>query len=164
MQLPRVIKAVLVIAWALWALASYAQHPKQPLKHVGVLIGQVPCPLKPDHLFVRRLLELGWIEGQNFIFDCASTIGRLDQLPAVARDLASRQPDVLMAGPFNFLIALKQETTTIPIVMLTGFEPARLGLVTNFAQPEGNVTGVAWFLGLACSLSKWNSLRSLFRV
>jgi putative ABC transport system substrate-binding protein len=68
----------------------------------------------------------------------------MDQVPALARELVSRRPDLLMAGPFNFVSALKQETTTIPIVMLTGAEPARLGLVTNFARLGGNITGVAW--------------------
>jgi putative tryptophan/tyrosine transport system substrate-binding protein len=120
-----------------WPLASYAQQSKQPLKRVGVLTSVVPCPIRPDNSIVRGLGELGWIEGQNFVFDCVSTIGRLDQLLDLARELVSRHPDVLMAGPFNFVSALKQATTTIPIVMLGGFEPARLGLVTNFAQPEG---------------------------
>src|SRR5262245_11411491 len=130
-----------------WPLASYAQQPKQPLKRIGILPSTFPCPLPPDNFLVRRLGELGWIEGQNFVFDCVSTIGRIDQVQALARELVSRRPDVLMAGPWSFVRALKQETTTIPIVMLAGFEPVRLGLITSLAQPGGNVTGVAW-LGL----------------
>jgi ABC-type uncharacterized transport system substrate-binding protein len=85
------------------------------------------------------------VEGQNIVFDCVSTVGRIDQVPTLARELVSRHPDVLMAGPYHFVSALKQETTTIPIVMLSTWEPARLGFVTSFAQPEGNVTGVAFF-------------------
>jgi putative ABC transport system substrate-binding protein len=127
-----------------WSLASYAQQPKQPLKRVGALT-QAPCPLQPDVPGVRRLAELGWIEGQTIVFDCVSTVGRVDQVPALARELVSRRPDVLTAGPFQFVSALKQETTTIPIVMLYGLEPVRLGLITSLARPEGNVTGVAWF-------------------
>src|SRR5215813_2918272 len=101
-----------------WPLASYAQQPKQPLKRVGVLAAQSPCPLQPDHPIVRRLIELGWIEGQNFVLDCVSTVGRLDQLPALARELISQRPDVLMAGNSGLVRVLKRETTTIPIVML----------------------------------------------
>src|SRR5262249_48334706 len=84
-------------------------------------------------------------EGQNFLFECVSTIGRLDQLPALARELVSRRPDVLMADLFSFVSALKQETTTIPIVMLGTWEPVRFSLITSFARPGGNITGVAWF-------------------
>jgi putative tryptophan/tyrosine transport system substrate-binding protein len=132
----------LVIAWP---LASHSQQPKQPLKRVGFLAFTVPCPLQPDHPVVRRLGELGWIEGQNFFFECESTVGRIDQVPELARELVSRRPDVLMAGSFQTLGALKQETTTIPIVMIAGWESVRLGFIASFARPGGNVTGVAWF-------------------
>jgi putative ABC transport system substrate-binding protein len=69
----------------------------------------------------------------------------LDQLPALGRKLVSRHPDVLIASPNLFIRALKQETTTIPIVMVGTTEPVRTGFITNLARPEGNVTGVAWF-------------------
>jgi putative ABC transport system substrate-binding protein len=74
-----------------------------------------------------------------------STVGHVDQVPTLARELVSRRPDVLIAGPWTDVIALKQETTTIPIVMLNGWEPVRLGLITSLARPGGYVTGVAWF-------------------
>jgi putative ABC transport system substrate-binding protein len=128
-----------------WPLASFAQQPKEQPKRVGFLVASSPCPLQPDYPVVRRLGELGWIEGQTIIFDCVSAVGRIDQVPALARELVSRRPDVLMAGPFNFISALNQETTIIPIVMLTAWEPVRVGLITSLARPGGNVTGVAWF-------------------
>jgi putative tryptophan/tyrosine transport system substrate-binding protein len=127
-----------------WPLASHAQELKQPLKRMGVL-AQFGCPIRPDDRGRLRLAELGWIEGRNFVYDCVSSVDRIDQVPALARELVSRRPDVLMAGPFHFVSALKQETATIPIVMLATWEPVRLGLITSFAQPGGNVTGVAWF-------------------
>jgi putative ABC transport system substrate-binding protein len=128
-----------------WPLACYAQEPKQPLKRVGVLAAYATCPLQPDNPIVRRLGELGWIEGQTIVFDCVSAIGRIEQVPALALELVSRRPDVLMAAPYHFVSALKHETTTIPIVMLATWEPVRLGLIASFARPGGNVTGVAWF-------------------
>jgi putative ABC transport system substrate-binding protein len=52
---------------------------------------------------------------------------------------------VLSAASIPPIKALKQATTTIPIVMLSTPEPVRTGIVTNLARPESNVTGVAWF-------------------
>ena len=52
------------------------------------------CPPPPDSPMLRRLAELGWIEERNIVFDCVSTFGRLDQLPALD---ASR--DAGVAGP-----------------------------------------------------------------
>ena len=132
-----------------WPLASYALQPRGLPKRIGALSAYSQCPLRPDNPAVRALGELGWIEGQNFVFDCVSSVDRVDQVPALARDLVSRRPDVLIAGPWTHVIALKQQTTTIPIVMVTGLEPERLGLVASLARPEGNVTGVAWFFLLS---------------
>src|SRR5215470_13670427 len=88
-----------------WPLASYAQQPKQPPKRIGILF---QCPLPPDDILVRRLGELGWIEGQNFVFDCVSAVGRLDQVPVLVRELVSRRPDVLLVSPPQFVDALKR--------------------------------------------------------
>jgi putative ABC transport system substrate-binding protein len=74
-----------------------------------------------------------------------TTGGRLDEVPARAHELVSRRPDVVMAVTAPFVLALKRETTTIPIVMLATWEPVRMGLVASFAQPGGNVTGVGWY-------------------
>jgi putative ABC transport system substrate-binding protein len=127
-----------------WPLANYAQEPKQPLKRVGVL-SQAECPIALDSQVRRRLAELGWVDGRNFVFDCASSIGHLDQLQAPARELVLRHPDVLISGQWSSVVALEQETTTIPIIMSGTWEPIGLGLITNFARPEGNITGVAYF-------------------
>jgi putative ABC transport system substrate-binding protein len=127
-------------------LACYAQQPLAPPKRVGLIsTADTPCPLPSDHPIRRRLAELGWIAEQNIVFDCVSTVGRIDQGPAIARELVSRRPDVLMADVYFYVSALMQETATIPIVMLNVWEPVRLSLITSFARPGGNVTGVAWF-------------------
>src|SRR5215472_8971026 len=95
-----------------WPLACYGQQPKQPLKRVGILTSVVECPLAPDNPIPRRLAELGWVEGQNFVFECVSAVGHYghaEQLAALARELVSRRPDVLTAGPIPLLRALKHE-------------------------------------------------------
>jgi putative ABC transport system substrate-binding protein len=141
----RVLIALVVTLAIAWPLASYAQEPKQPLKRIGILAWRSACPLEPDNPLASLLSELGWVEGRNMAFECVSAVGRLDEVPALARELISRRPDVLIAAPWSFIWALKQETTTIPIVMLSGWEPVRSGLITSLARPGGNVTGVAWF-------------------
>ena len=72
-------------------------------------------------------------------------VGTLGSIASTSRELVSLHPDVLIAVPSNFVRALKQETTAIPIVMLATADPLRNDLVTNLARPEGNVTGVAIF-------------------
>ena len=57
-----------------WPLACYTQEPKQTLKRVGLLAIR-PCPLSADDLVLRRLGELGWVEGQTMVFGCVSAAG-----------------------------------------------------------------------------------------
>jgi ABC-type uncharacterized transport system substrate-binding protein len=131
-----------------WPLGANAQQPQSaPPKRIGVLaLAECPAPLfRSDSPASRRLAELGWIEGRNFVVECVSTVGHLDQIPALARELVSRRPDVLMAANSPFIRTLKQETAIIPIVMVGAADPVRYGLVTSLARPEANVTGVAYW-------------------
>src|SRR5499433_3898019 len=66
-----------------WPLASYALPARRPLKRIGTLAAIGRCPLRPDNPAVRALGKLGWIEGQNFVFDCVSSVDREDQVPAL---------------------------------------------------------------------------------
>ena len=128
-----------------WPLRGYAQQQQSaPPKRVGALLAAVGCP-PPYHPAHRRLAQLGWIEGQNFVWECVSALGHLDQVPALAREHVSRRPDLIVTYPSNFIRALKEATTTIPIIMAQTADPVQNGLVSNLARPEGNATGVAWF-------------------
>jgi putative ABC transport system substrate-binding protein len=143
-----VLVGVATIAWSVASYAQPRQSAPQPQKRIGILT-LFGCPVAPDGPYkpmLRRLTELGWVEGQTFVFDCVSTVGRLNDVQALARELVSRHPDVLIAGQWALVVALKQETSTIPIVMLGTWEPVRLGLITSLGRPEGNVTGVAWLV------------------
>ena len=118
------------------------------LKRIGI-VAAFGCPLSPnapDYTVRRRLAELGWIEGKNFIFDCVLLPGgRLEQAEQLATEIVARHPDVISAQAVPVVRALKRATTTIPIVMYATADPVGAGLVTNLARPEANVTGIAWF-------------------
>jgi putative ABC transport system substrate-binding protein len=119
-MVPRALITASIVGALLWPTVSYGQQPKTVSpKRVGFLTQLVGCPIKPDNSVHRGLTELGWVEGQTFVFECVSTVGRLDELSALARELVSRQPDVLATSSIPLTRALKQATTTIPIVMLT---------------------------------------------
>src|SRR5215467_16382150 len=91
--------------------------------------------------FQLALKELGWIEGKNIVVDYRFADSRLDRLPDLAAELA-RQADVIVAGANAAVIAAKNATRTIPIVMFLAIDPVGSGLVASLARPGGNVTGL----------------------
>ena len=90
-----------------------------------------------------KLKELGWVEGQNLKIEPAYGEGREDRLPTLAEELVRRRVDVIWAlGPPS-AVAAARATKTIPIVFWGVAFPVELGLVSAFARPGGNVTGMA---------------------
>jgi putative ABC transport system substrate-binding protein len=87
------------------------------------------------------LRDLGYSEGQNFVFQLRSADGDAARLPQLATELVSSQVDVVLATFTPCALAAKQATTSIPIVMAAVADPIAVGLVTTLARPGGNITG-----------------------
>ena len=132
-------------AAAAWPLAAHAQQTEKPV--IGFLDGRLPDALA-NRLrgFHRGLREAGYVEGENVTVLYRYAESQIDRLPALADELTRRPVAVIVAsgGP-NVISAAKKATTTIPIVFLSGEDPARLGLVASLARPGGNLTGINFF-------------------
>ena len=132
-------------AAAAWPLAAHAQQTEKPV--IGFLDGRLPDALA-NRLrgFHRGLREAGYVEGENVTVLYRYAESQIDRLPALADELTRRPVAVIVAsgGP-NVISAAKKATATIPIVFLTGEDPARLGLVASLARPGGNLTGINFF-------------------
>ena len=132
-------------AAAAWPLAAHAQQTEKPV--IGFLDGRLPDALA-NRLrgFHRGLREAGYVEDENVTVLYRYAESQIDRLPALADELTRRPVAVIVAsgGP-NVISAAKKATATIPIVFLTGEDPARLGLVASLARPGGNLTGINFF-------------------
>lgn len=79
-------------------------------------------------------MELHWADGST------------ERLSAILTELVRRQVSVIVAtGGVATGLAAKAATSTIPIVFTSGADPVRVGLVSNFNRPGGNVTGIDFF-------------------
>jgi putative tryptophan/tyrosine transport system substrate-binding protein len=93
------------------------------------------------------LRELGYIEGQNVVFERRWAGGLAAQLPELAAELVRLKVDVICTTSTPASMAAKAATTTIPIVFAAVAFPDQSGLVASYAHPGGNITGVAFVGG-----------------
>jgi len=91
--------------------------------------------------FVRKLVELGYVEGQNVVIERRSAEGNAELLAGLAADLVRQQVDVIVTAGTPAGFAAKKATSTIPIVLGANSDPVGVGLVASLARPGGNATG-----------------------
>jgi putative ABC transport system substrate-binding protein len=96
--------------------------------------------------FFNELRRLGYVEGQSLLVERYSGGGRASHYADLARDVVSRNPDVIVATTTNLVLDFKAATTTIPIVGVFAV-PVEAGIVASLARPGGNITGATVDVG-----------------
>ena len=122
---------------------AHAQQPDR-VRQVGVLMGYAESdPVAQERFlaFRKALQELGWAEGRNVQFEVRWAAGDAARRKAFATELVRLKPDVIVANTGPVVAALRQATTTVPIVYASGADPVASGFVANLARPGGNITG-----------------------
>jgi ABC-type uncharacterized transport system substrate-binding protein len=124
-------------------LAAEAQQPGKVVR-IGLLdyAASGPASVARWKAFRERLRELGYVEGQNVVFEPRWGDGQVARLPSLAAELINAHVDMVVTAGSESALAAKLATTSIPIVTATAADPVALGLVTSLARPGGNITGV----------------------
>jgi putative ABC transport system substrate-binding protein len=135
----------LTLALLVAPLAADAQPPTN-VPRIALLSGRrTPTPATPDanaEAFRQGLRELGYLEGTNILVEYPYAETREDHIPSLVAELVQRQVDVLVSTSTAAILAAKQATKTIPIVMVTQVDPVATGIVESLARPGGNITGL----------------------
>jgi putative ABC transport system substrate-binding protein len=93
--------------------------------------------------FVKRLGELGWIEGRNVAIEYRWAEARAERYSEIAAELVNLKVDVIVTWASAPVLAAKRATTTIPIVFAAQMDPVGAGVVASLARPGGNITGMS---------------------
>jgi len=129
-------------AAAAWPLAARAQQPSK-LPIIGFL-GGATASAWTNWLaaFVQRLRELGWSEGRTVSIEYRWAEGRHERAAEIAAEFVRLKVDVIVTSG-GVLSAVRQATSTIPIVFAVANDPIGAGFVSSLARPGGNITGLS---------------------
>jgi putative tryptophan/tyrosine transport system substrate-binding protein len=97
--------------------------------------------------FFAELRRLGYVEGENLIIERYSAEGHHERYADFAREIVSRNPNVIVTGTNPVVIAFMAATSTIPVVAFM-LDPLKAGLVTSLTRPGGNLTGITLDAGI----------------
>jgi putative ABC transport system substrate-binding protein len=135
---------ILTICAVLFVLCppGHTQQPKKvPL--IGYLSPSDPATESArSGAFRQGLRDLGYVEGKNFVIAYRYLEGRLEKAPDLVAELVKLNIDMLVIQVFPGILAAKQATKTIPIIMVASVDPVATGIIDSLARLGANITGL----------------------
>jgi putative ABC transport system substrate-binding protein len=124
-------------------LGAFAQQ-KGKIWRIGVLsAGASPPDGLPPAALRQGLAELGYAEGRNMVYEARWAEAKFGRLPELAAELVRLRVDAIVVTGEPASSALKEATSTIPIVIAGAGDPVGTGMVASLARPGGNITGTS---------------------
>jgi len=126
----------------LWPRAARAQQPDR-VRRIGLLMGAADDREGQARVAALKqgLQELGWTDGRNIQIETRFAGADGDRIRAHAAELVALVPDVIVGQTTPVIRALRQATSSIPIVIAAVNDPVEQGFVSSLAHPGGNITG-----------------------
>ena len=119
-------------------------QPKSKTPRIGVLwVNSMSDPglMQVRSAFLQRISALGYVEGKSIMIEERSAEGHPERVGELARELVASKVEIIVAPTVGASTAVRQATSTIPIVMVHAGDPVAAGLIASLARPGGNVTG-----------------------
>ena len=124
-----------------WPLAARAQGKVPRVGFMGNSTEALEVNL--TDAFREGLRELGYEEGRNIVIEYRWAEGQYERFPALVAELIAAKVDVIVTAGTPAALAMKNATTTVPLVMVAVGDPVGTGLVPSLARPDGNLTGLS---------------------
>jgi putative ABC transport system substrate-binding protein len=136
--------AVWILFLSVFLAIAVQAGPKTPVPHIGYLVlsSLTDTPSPERAAFLQGLREHGYVDGKNIAIDYRSAEGDPEALPFLAEELVELNVKPIVAIGSPVVRAVRQVSTTVPIVMLFAADPVRLGFAHSLARPGTNVTGM----------------------
>jgi len=133
----------LIATGALLAASLARAQPAGKVFRIGFL-GNSTAALEVNLVgpFREGLRDLGYVEGRNVLIEYRWAEGKYERFPALIAELIALKVEVIVTAGTPASLAVKDATTSIPLVMVAVGDPVGSDLVASLARPGGNFTGL----------------------
>src|SRR5262249_16650123 len=128
-------------AAAAWPLAARAQQPVKPVR-IGYLSATSPSDVYME-IFRQGMGDVGYLEGRDFVIEPRFAHRDYSRFPALVEEMLSAKVVlIVMGGPAS--TAAPFAAKSVPVVFGFSGDPVDAGIVSSFARPGGNATGISF--------------------
>ena len=134
---------VLVLCLASCGSDNGTNSDSEKLK-IGILkFGEFTALTNATQGFIDGLAEAGYVDGENITIHELSAAAETGNCPSIADTLINENSDLILAVATPSASAVKEKTSTIPVLFTAVTDPAASGLVASNEAPGANLTGTS---------------------
>jgi putative tryptophan/tyrosine transport system substrate-binding protein len=122
---------------------SAAAGRDRPARIGLLLYGSLQQYGPEEHPFLTGLRDVGLLPGRNVTILVRGAEGHVERLRQLAAELIAAKPDIIVTAGPQPIQAVKDATSSIPIVMAIVSDPVTYGFAATLAHPGGNLTGMS---------------------
>jgi putative ABC transport system substrate-binding protein len=131
-----------LLAAAVWRGHVHAQQ-RGKLARIGLLLPSPMINADFSAYFREGMRELGWIEGQNWVFEARAYGRDITAVPGRTEELVRARVDLIVVVTLQVALAARQAAGDTPILVAVAGDPVRAGVAESLAHPGGTITGLA---------------------
>lgn len=111
---------------------------------IGIMqFGEFTALTNATNGFIDGLAEAGYVDGDNITIHQLSAAAEAANCPSIADTLINENSDLILAVATPSASAVKEKTSTIPVLFTAVTDPAGSGLVESNDAPGANLTGTS---------------------
>ena len=133
---------IITLVFPLLTMFLSNADPAAKIPRIGVLLLN-DSQGGPIEAFRQGLKDLGYIEGHSIFIERRFAKGNRERLSQLAAELVDNKVNLILTAGTAQAQAIRQASTTIPIVLAISGDPVAIGLAASLARPGGNVTGLS---------------------
>jgi ABC-type uncharacterized transport system substrate-binding protein len=136
---------LLLVGFILGAIHFAEAQQSTKIPRIGYVSGTGSATNQGPYVEAVRhgMRDLGYVEGRTFQIDYRGGEGKPNSYTELVNELVQLHVDVLIVPTLPAVLAAKNATQTIPILMVSNRDPVANGIVDSLARPGGNITGLA---------------------